>query len=74
VERPALIETTAAGAAYLAGLATGVWNSPADLEQARSTERRFEPGMDSDRRETLYRGWRQAVARVRTTGEQNDDD
>jgi glycerol kinase len=74
VDRPALIETTAAGAAYLAGLATGVWNSPADLEQVRSTEHRFEPGMDSDRRETLYQGWRQAVARVRTTGEQNDDD
>jgi len=66
VDRPALIETTAAGAAYLAGLTTGVWNSPADLAQVRSTERRFEPVMADDRREALYAGWRQAVSRVRT--------
>ena len=43
VDRPELVETTAAGSAYLAGLATGVWNSPADLEEARRSERRFEP-------------------------------
>lgn len=74
VDRPALIETTAAGAAYLAGLAVGVWNSPADLEQVRCTDRRFEPGMDSGKMAELYKGWRQAVERVRTTGDTGDDD
>jgi glycerol kinase len=74
VDRPALIETTAAGAACLAGLATGVWNSPADLEQVRSTERRFEPAMGSERREALYSGWRRAVKRVSTARDAKDDD
>jgi glycerol kinase len=74
VDRPALIETTAAGAACLAGLATGVWNSPADLEQVRSTERRFEPAMGSERREALYSGWRRAVKRVSTARGVKDDD
>lgn len=74
VDRPALIETTAAGAAYLAGLAVGVWNSPADLEEVRATDRRFEPGMDSGKMAELYEGWRQAVERVRTTGATCDDD
>jgi glycerol kinase len=74
VDRPSLIETTAAGAAYLAGLAVGMWNSPADLEQVRSTERRFEPGMAGDKRAALYEGWQQAVARVRTTGDTDNDD
>ena len=74
VDRPALIETTAAGAAYLAGLAVGVWNSPADLEEVRATDRRFEPGKDSGKMAELYEGWRQAVERVRTTGATCDDD
>jgi glycerol kinase len=74
VDRPVMIETTAAGAAYLAGLATGVWNSPADLDQVRSTERRFEPAMSGERRETLYAGWLRAVKQVRSNrGEHRDD-
>jgi len=74
VDRPAMVETTAAGAAYLAGLATGVWNSAADLDQVRSTERRFEPSMPDGRREALYRGWLEAVTRVRIRrGESRDD-
>jgi glycerol kinase len=73
VDRPAQVETTAAGAAYLAGLAVGVWNSPADLDQARQTDRRFEPSMTHSRREALYEGWLQAVERVRCTQRGDQD-
>jgi len=65
VDRPALVETTAAGAAYLAGLATGVWNSPSDLEDVRQEGSRFQPAMAEERREALYSGWQRAVAQVR---------
>jgi len=68
VERPQLVETTAAGAAYLAGLAAGVWNSPNEVDEARRIERRFEPRMSAAERDRLYRGWRAAVARVRSEG------
>jgi glycerol kinase len=67
VDRPKIVETTAAGSAYLAGLATGVWGSPSELEQVRHTERRFEPQMDESKRAELYAGWQRAVARVRST-------
>jgi glycerol kinase len=73
VDRPSQVETTAAGAAYLAGLAVGVWNSPADLDQARQTDRRFEPSMTPGRREALYEGWLQAVERVRCTRRGDQD-
>ena len=73
VDRPRLVETTAAGSAYLAGLAAGVWNSPAELDQIRRTDCRFEPGMDDARRQALYAGWKAAVARVRTAREKGDD-
>jgi glycerol kinase len=66
VERPALVETTAVGAAQLAGLAVGFWKSPRELAATRRKDRRFRPRMTADRREALYRGWREAVSRVRT--------
>jgi glycerol kinase len=66
VERPALVETTAMGAAALAGLATGFWKSPADLSKARKIDKRFRPRMKADARDELVRGWREAVARVRS--------
>ncbi len=66
VDRPKVVETTAAGAAFLAGLATGVWKSGRDIEQARRSDRVFRPAMKRARREQLYRGWREAVARVRS--------
>ncbi len=66
VDRPKVVETTAAGAAFLAGLATGVWKSGRDIEQARKSDRVFRPAMKRARREELYRGWREAVARVRS--------
>ena len=66
VERPKVVETTAMGAAFLAGLATGFWSSQAELERARRIERRFTPRMKPEERDALYRGWQEAVARVRT--------
>jgi glycerol kinase len=66
VERPKLLETTAMGAAALAGLGVGFWRSPKELAQARQLDRRFRPRMRTEERESLYRGWRAAVARVRS--------
>ena len=63
VERPAVTETTALGAAYLAGLATGFW--PSELDLKTQIERRFEPGMTRSRREELCDGWRRAVERAK---------
>jgi len=64
VERPKLVETTAMGAAALAGLAVGFWKSQAELGRARQLDRRFKPRMAAEKRDALYRGWREAVARV----------
>jgi glycerol kinase len=66
VDRPRVVETTAMGAAFLAGLATGFWKSQADLERARRIDRRFTPRMNTETRDALYRGWQDAVARVRS--------
>ncbi len=66
VNRPAGLETTATGAAFLAGLGSGFWKSPESLAAARNTERVFEPRMPATERERLYAGWREAVERVRT--------
>jgi glycerol kinase len=66
VERPKLLETTAMGAAALAGLAVGFWRSPRELAAARQLDRCFRPRMSATMRDNLYRGWRAAVARVRS--------
>ena len=65
VERPTVTETTALGAAYLAGLATGVFQSTDDIASRWRCERRFEAAMAEARREKLYAGWKDAVRRVR---------
>ena len=64
VERPAVLETTALGAAFLAGLAVGVYSKPEDVAAQWQCERRFEPGMTEDTRAQLVAGWRTAVARA----------
>ena len=64
VARPAYLETTALGAAYLAGLAAGVWSGTDELERFRRVDRIFEPSMDAAHREELYAGWKAAVARA----------
>ena len=65
IVRPADIETTALGAAYLAGLATGFWKSVTEVENFWRAERRFEPAMDEATRDRLFSGWQDAVARCR---------
>jgi len=67
VERPAVTETTALGAAYLAGLEIGLYPSRDAIAGQWQCERRFEPSMDQDRRATLYAGWRDAVRRTLST-------
>lgn len=66
VERPKIVETTAMGAAFLAGLAVGLWRSAADVERARVVERTFKPKLGPKVREEFYRGWKEAVSRVLT--------
>ncbi len=65
VVRPTVSETTALGAAYMAGLATGVWNNLDDLRGHWGVERIFEPQWDQARRAEGYRGWERAVERAR---------
>ena len=66
VERPRVIETTALGAAYLAGLATGVYAGLDAVAYGWQCERRFEPRMNASTRAQLYAGWQKAVSRVLT--------
>jgi len=61
VLRPRVAETTALGAAYLAGLAVGFWESRAQIAQLWQMDRCFRPAMDEPTRERLYRGWQDAV-------------
>jgi glycerol kinase len=65
VVRPRVLETTALGAAYLAGLTVNLWSSREALAQHWQAERRFEPAMDASRREHLMARWREAVSRAR---------
>jgi glycerol kinase len=68
VERPQNLETTALGAAFLAGLATGVWPDLVALERTWRGRDRFEPSMLEDRRARLLAGWRNAVAQILAAG------
>jgi len=65
VSRPAVTETTALGAAYLAGLAVGYWKSPTEIASQRAVERRFEPKMDPGRAKELRARWSRAVERAK---------
>lgn len=66
VERPVVPETTALGAAYLAGLGAGIYQSLEQLSDMWQVERAFYPEADPQRREALYRGWLEAVGRTRS--------
>ena len=61
VDRPQITETTALGAAYLAGLATGVWSSKEDLKKSWQLDTRFTPSLDQQEADKLYKGWKKAV-------------
>ena len=63
VRRPVVAETTALGAAYLAGLAVGYWDGLDDVRKNWALDREFRPAMDVERREKLYAGWKKAVDR-----------
>ncbi|HNX28573.1 MAG TPA: glycerol kinase GlpK [Syntrophomonadaceae bacterium] len=62
VKRPEITETTAVGAAFLAGLAVGYWENQQELIETHKTERCFHPAMTDERRSLLLQGWKQAVA------------
>ncbi|MCL1817983.1 MAG: glycerol kinase GlpK [Spirochaetaceae bacterium] len=64
VSRPRTLETTALGAAYLAGLAVGFWKNPRELTASWTEDRRFVPAMKEEARERLCAGWKKAVARA----------
>jgi glycerol kinase len=63
VDRPKVTETTALGAAYLAGLAVGVWTNKEDLTHKWQLDNRFVPKMDAGESQALYKGWQKAVKR-----------
>jgi glycerol kinase len=65
VERPVVTETTALGAAFLAGLATGFWSSTDEVAATWQLDRRFEPRMDQAERDRLVERWHHAVDRAR---------
>ena len=63
LSRPRSVETTAMGAAYLAGLAVGFWKDRDEVASLWESDRRFTPSMDQKKREDLYRGWTRAISR-----------
>jgi glycerol kinase len=66
VDRPQIVESTAAGAAYLAGMGVGIWKTGRDVESARKSEKVFKPKMKAAERRRLCEGWAEAVERVRS--------
>ena len=64
VDRPMVTETTAMGAAFLAGLAVGFWKSKDEIAAKWAVDRHFSPNMDAAVREKLYKGWKRAVERA----------
>jgi glycerol kinase len=63
VVRPQVVETTALGAAYAAGLAVGYWRSTEDLAAHWRIDKRWEPSMSAERRAALYGSWQKAISR-----------
>ena len=66
VNRPKTVETTALGAAYLAGLAVGFWKDLDEIEENREVDRVFIPEMDKETREKIYKDWLKAVERAKS--------
>jgi glycerol kinase len=71
VMRATSSDASALGAAYLAGLAGGIWQSLDDIEQLPRVREQFEPTMLAKERDTCYTGWRTTVARATLTGNQD---
>lgn len=70
VERPVVIETTALGAAYLAGLAVGFWKSRDEISQKWQVDRKFLPEMPEEQKTKIYAGWKKAVNRAKAWEEE----
>ena len=64
IKRPNIIETTALGAAYLAGLAVGFWSCREEIWEKWNVNQSFEPQMEIEKREHIYRGWKEAVKKA----------
>jgi glycerol kinase len=64
VDRPIVTETTASGAAYLAGLAAGLFPNPAEFSKQWELDKRFNPKRSADETDKIYKGWQSAVARL----------
>ena len=69
VQRPLNVETTALGAAFLAGLATGVWSNRDEVSRTWAPQDEFTAAMGPGRRKQLLDGWRDAVERTKTAGQ-----
>ena len=65
VNRPKLVETTALGAAYMAGLAVGFWKDLDEIETVREVDRIFVPAISGEKRDEMLRGWHKAVERAK---------
>jgi glycerol kinase len=63
VERPEILDGTALGAAFLAGLGCGFWNSKQEIKQYRKIDKVFKPNIKEENREKLYKGWNKAITR-----------
>ena len=72
VRRPVIRETTALGAAYLAGLATGIWKDQDELRRLWRCQAEFRPAMPPAQRQKLLKDWHRAVARCRGWAEQEE--
>jgi glycerol kinase len=72
VVRPEVIETTALGAAYLAGLASGFWGNPQEIWSQRKSDTRFEPQIDKEQATKLRRRWNKAVERAKCWNEEGN--
>jgi glycerol kinase len=71
VEVPEIAETTALGAAYLAGLAVGFWDGEQDLASQWRANAHFEPRISNDEADQLYAGWQRAMERARGWGQKS---
>jgi glycerol kinase len=74
IDRAANLETTALGAAFLAGLATGFWKNLDEVKQINHPGKQFKPAISAERREKLYRGWGKAVASARAFSAADDNE
>jgi len=74
VDRPKVVETTALGAAYLAGLAVGFWTNKEDITGNIETGKSFFNTMTDQRREKMYMGWKKAVTRAQAWAEEDEDE